>query len=171
MDASFLKSSSLSGYFNSVFINDSESLLIQFSENVGSFLYVLDPLSFFLISIRTNSCLIEMEYLLLSIDHISVPLIISPFSFKRRTIWISLDTYYSINDCNITSSMYLSVFPISIVDSAISPLIDARTVDIVVVEVPCVGAVVGPSELTLAVFLSLEVLPIVRGTVRPSLDT
>ena len=62
-------------------------------------------------------------------------------------------------ECAVTLHLVVAPFPGK--DSAVSPLIDARTVDIIVVEVPCVGAVVGPSELTLAVFLSLEVLPIV----------
>ena len=58
-------------------------------------------------------------------------------------------------------ALHLIVAPFSGEDSAISPLINSCTVDVVIVKITSVGAVVSPGELALAVLLSLQVLSFV----------
>ena len=68
-------------------------------------------------------------------------------------------------------AFHFVVAPLSGEDSAVGPLIDPRSVDVVVIKLSCVGAVVSPCEFSFTMLLALEVLALIRGAIGPPLNT
>jgi hypothetical protein len=67
----------------------------------------------------------------------------------------------AIRPCEGPVALHLVVPPLTRENSAISPLVDSTTVNVVIIKVAGVCAIISPGELAIAVLLPLKVLSLV----------
>jgi hypothetical protein len=67
----------------------------------------------------------------------------------------------AIRPCKGSVALHLVVPPLTREHSAISPLVDSTTVNVVIIKVAGVCAIISPGELSIAMLLSLKVLSLV----------